>query len=260
MDYLHVIFNLQLSSEMECGAIDLLDLRLRCQTNPQNFERVIKSLKTEQSDYQDAFNSDWFTSLAEAMRPFYVKKEGEEFYAHAFREFMKASLRTLNGDRSLFFGPLLFSAEHFNADALAQPHFRWVPLFIQRYTMLSEAFPERVKPVKMAAIHPLLKIDDARLNELYTLYKTDWDTVMDFHGFAEWYRTSRDFFAAENETIHPALEARLRKTMLSWFDSSMELNFDDLNYNLCRNYDIHPFHGPFILEWIKKLHHETQAN
>lgn len=261
MDFFKYAFALQLRDETDITVLRSIELNLRCGKDADGIDRMLARFKKDFASRASSYAKPWFSSLIAAIRPFYQKPSREDgdtspdsdYYNNAFNEFMAATLKKLNGGRSLFMllgKPPQFDLSHFSSDELAQPHMQWLPLFVARHQALREAFPEQKNVMAMACIHPDHQISDEMLLALKETYHQDeFDIVMSFVQYVDWYLKSRQHFAVESVQINPDYEARMANTLHAWHtnrpDETIETHVDWL----CRNYEFHPQHRAFITQW-----------
>lgn len=261
MDYLKNMFKLQLSDATDLLVSNAIESNLRCCEQADGIDRMLTRFNKDYASRSASYAKPWFTALIAAIRPYYVleaqlESQYEEppliihYYNHAFNDFMEAMIRKLNGNRSLYIGKHQFDTANFTAEELAQPHMQWVPLFVARYNELASRNPELKTVIRMACIHPNKQISDDTLITLYRSYRDEeFDNVMSYSQYVDWYVKSRKHFTEENKTLIPDYQAQMISTLLSW-EGSQPRPADDHTDWLCRNYEFHPIHRAFVKQLV----------
>lgn len=263
MEYLRHAFSLQLTDETDLIVLQSIEMALRHGKYDDGIDRMLARFNKDFASRAESYSKPWFTSLITAIRPYYIKEldcdTGEpisDVYDNAFNSFIEAMIKRLNGNRSIFmmFGKdYQFSLEHFTQEELAQPHMQWLPLFYARHQALRATFPTVKNLIGMACIHPSHAIPDTMLLALKQSYHADndqgFDTVMSYVSYVDWYINSRGHFEIEDVRIEPEYASRMERTLEAWHESRPDEPIETHVDWLCRNYEFHPQHRAFVLQW-----------
>lgn len=260
MEYLRYAFSLQLTDETDLIVLRSIEMNLRCSKEADGIDRMLARFNKDFASRAQSYRKPWFTALIAAIRPYYVKEldsdTGEpvsDCYDNAFNSFMEAMIKRLNGNRSLFmmFGrDFQFSLDNFTKEELAQPHMQWLTLFHNRYKALRATFPAVRNILGMACIHPSHAIPDTMLMALQQSHNSDdYDTTMSYVSYVDWYLKSRGHFETEGARIEPEYASRMERTLEAWHESRPNEKIDTHVDWLCRNYEFHPQHRAFVLQW-----------
>ena len=262
MDYLKYAFSLQLTDSTDLIVVRAIEMSLRCCKEPDGIDRMLAKFDKDFASRSDSYQKPWFISLINAIRPYYIKEldsdTGEpvsDCYENAFNNFIEAMLTKLNGGRSLFMlmgRPVNFDLHNFTQDELAQPHMQWVTLFVSRHNALRAAFPHVKNVIAMACIHPSHQIADSMLLTLKESYHAEeFDIVMSYVEYVNWYLKSRGHFETESVKLDGEYGARMERTLEAWHTSSPDQALETHVDWLCRNYEFHPQHREFVTAWAK---------
>lgn len=248
-------FLLQCNTQEEMVAAQSLEMNLRCLKGADGFEKELDMMAKNFPSRAKQFNSDWFKSLVEAIKPFYQPTEDmiDGSYENPFNEFLESVLCNLNNSTFALIGKIDPDLSNIAIDDLNKPHMQWVKRFTERFKQLRNDFPDNKRNwVRMSRIHPLNNINDEILLELSGVYFEDYFECMTFTEYVNWYVRSRDNFVIEGETLKPEVEQQLTSTLKVWLKDGVS-TVDGCVESASRNYEFHSRHEGFLRGFVEKV-------
>lgn len=238
-------FENQLKTEHERMVFSVLEIRSRCSKTPEDIDKVFSSLL---KDKPEAAGMAWFEPLRAAVVAFSTENSKED-------EYLSIATYIRSIERKYMGYPVLFGVREpkglseFSEEELSAPHMQWVKELDRKYHMYLEKFPSLSKAggLTLARYSTLSHLSDYELLTLHTNFKSndcDYNTCMSFADWVEWYENSKSKFD-EKGTPAPELAESLQKNREAWKEQSQE----EIEYWLCRNYEIHPYHENLITSW-----------
>lgn len=260
MDHLLNIFSLSLHTQEERDAAAALQRAYGIPSAVMPFNDALEQIKQR---YPNATQTDWFGSTVHAILGYMLSPafagtldtRNKRIPFNGFDTFMRDALITLNGGKRFYLSDFRPALSHFTKKALAQPHFQWAPILVERINAINSLKPGYRHTLKVASIHPHHQISDTTLLSLHAEFARDeWDLVMTYSEYVELYVQSRTHFLVENTTLEPEVADSMRATLRTWARTHgvSEDAKKEYVYDLGRNFEVHPHHEPFIVKFVEQ--------
>lgn len=244
-------FALQTKTKDELQAAVTLSRSFIALRGPAAFDVTLSNFKER---YPERCVYPWFDSLIEAVREHYqpedetpAEKIGEKTnFTDPFEAYFATCLARLNG-ALVHEGNKLWTLVDFTDKELLEPHMQWLPLLIKRHDTLIRKHSKA--PMRLARIHPLLKVDDQLAESLSDSYDAEDEKVMTFVQYVKWYCHSRDWIA-KLET-DPLMSRQLTDTVLLLRQAAMDTGTCQSSVMQLNN--IHPQSQAKLNEIVAKI-------
>lgn len=232
-------FLLQMNEKQSEELALRLEVKLRCLTKENDFERIVSSIaKTAQG-------VSWFAPLVSSIRPYFVKVEDRGFYQNPLNAYLDAMVQRLTGSVMFRRTPDL---NNFTEEERQAPHLQWLSVLASRYAELSAAGYKSAW--RLCRISSLSGLTDEAVNALSDSFvDNEYAGILGFRQYVEWYLLSREYFEIENEKLCLEMRSKTESTLKAWSNSSD----DDCVYWLGNNYQFHPMHQPFLTDYVKQV-------
>lgn len=245
-------FLLQLTSQKDIDVARSLEMGLRCLRGKNGLDAAISSMIRDFPNRAEQYNSGWFLSLIDAIKPFYkpIEDTTDDSYDNPLNAFLESIMCKLNASSFAIIGNLKPDLNNIDSGELVKPHMQWVKCFTDRFNQLQSDFPEhKRKWVRMARIHPSLGVDDNMLLELNTVYFEDYIECMTFPEYVDYYVNSRDKFFVEGETLKPNVESEIKSVLKSWLSDDVT-TVESCVDGILRSFEFHENHQDFLKGFI----------